>query len=269
MESLLNEENAFITLTYSDEHLPENGTLVSEDLQLFIKKLRWHFRPLKVRYFAVGEYGDTTFRPHYHLALFNYPSCRRGRTDPHRRNGCCDVCERIKEIWGKGKIEVAELNIQTAQYISGYVVKKIRKLSDEEIQDLSGRSPEFARMSRRPGLGAGMVPDLASALLTNRTGEPEHLPYAVQMSRKRYVLGRYLRNLLRKHLGISDDAWKTFVDELTDEKMQAMREATKALPKEVKGEVRKNYFKNLVIDEEAGKAAQVSYRYGRNRGRHL
>jgi len=70
-ESGLHERNCFITLTYDDEHLPEGGTLVKQDWQLFIDRLRKRFRT-KVRYFHCGEYGEQTRRPHYHAILFGH-----------------------------------------------------------------------------------------------------------------------------------------------------------------------------------------------------
>ena len=71
----------FITLTYDDLHLPfaipEIGsnmvgspTLVKSDLQLFFKRLRKKLAT-NIRYYAVGEYGSRTSRPHYHAIVFN------------------------------------------------------------------------------------------------------------------------------------------------------------------------------------------------------
>lgn len=63
------DDAVFVTLTYSDDHLPENESLVKSDLQKFIKRLRKNLdKPIK--YFACGEYGDKTERPHYHLIIY-------------------------------------------------------------------------------------------------------------------------------------------------------------------------------------------------------
>jgi hypothetical protein len=60
-------------LTYDDEHLPPNNSLLKKDLQKFFYKLRQKIKPIKIRYFAVGEYGSNkTKRPHYHIILFGY-----------------------------------------------------------------------------------------------------------------------------------------------------------------------------------------------------
>ncbi len=64
----------FVTLTYNDEHIKKtkNGfeTLVKKDVQDFFKRLR-KLTKQKISYYAVGEYGDTGERPHYHIILFN------------------------------------------------------------------------------------------------------------------------------------------------------------------------------------------------------
>lgn len=64
----------FLTLTYDNDHVPlsvddDTGefswfTLNKRDLQLFFKRLRKKFSDKEVRYYAVGEYGSNTLRPH-------------------------------------------------------------------------------------------------------------------------------------------------------------------------------------------------------------
>ena len=65
----MHPHNAYITLTYNDDHLPANGSLQPRDLQLFWKRLRKARTP-GIRYYACGEYGDQTARPHYHAIIF-------------------------------------------------------------------------------------------------------------------------------------------------------------------------------------------------------
>lgn len=82
----------FVTLTYAPEYLPEcehvneeTGevkifpTLRKEHLQNFMKRLRKFVKSdfpelPKISYYAVGEYGSDTKRPHYHLLVFGCPS---------------------------------------------------------------------------------------------------------------------------------------------------------------------------------------------------
>ena len=105
------KENSFVTLTYSDEHLPIGGNLVKSHLQLFIKRLRETIREEKrsLRYFACGEYGETYGRPHYHLILFGI-----GIRDK-------DI---VCEVWPQGRVHMGTVTRDSCQYVSGYVMDK-------------------------------------------------------------------------------------------------------------------------------------------------
>jgi len=67
-EAKYHEQKAFLTLTYDDLHLPDNGSLDKTHYQKFMKRLRKELNPSgtkpedykKLRYFMCGEYGDTT-----------------------------------------------------------------------------------------------------------------------------------------------------------------------------------------------------------------
>jgi len=141
---------SFVTLTYSEDKVPADGSLDPDVARDWLKRLRERMRPRLLRFYLVGEYGDLTFRPHYHAALFGMPNCLRGRTD-HRLERCCASCEVIKASWGLGGIDCRELSMETAQYLVGYVGKKMTRPTDSR---LAGRAPEFARMSLKPGIGA-------------------------------------------------------------------------------------------------------------------
>jgi len=139
-------ENCFLTLTYADDNLPENGSLVMEDFQGFMKRLRARFPDRVIRFFHCGEYGSSTGRPHYHCILFNFDFVDKY---PWRLSGehQCYRSPVLEELWKFGNSEIGSLTLESAQYVARYAVKKL----DASI--LGGRKPEYVTMSRRPGIG--------------------------------------------------------------------------------------------------------------------
>lgn len=154
-EATLHNENAFITLTYKDENLPEHAQLHYPHLQKFWKKLRKEIGPL--RYFAVGEYGDESQRPHYHACLFGHAFIK-GRTIVRQQPSLLWTHPLLEEIWGHGGVRIGALNFETAQYTASYVTKKIvgkRQYvrMDEETGELIPVIQPRAFMSLRPAIG--------------------------------------------------------------------------------------------------------------------
>lgn len=153
-ESQLYDANAFITLTYNDEHLPliDSGlpTLRPDDLQKFLKRLRFRFSPQKIRFFGAGEYGDTTLRPHYHVCLlgFQFPDLL-----PFSSDGVNPlyISQSLVDVWSHGHCIVGNLTFESAAYVARYCCKKIT--GKDASSHYQGRVPEFCRMSRRPGIG--------------------------------------------------------------------------------------------------------------------
>jgi hypothetical protein len=195
LESKNHDKNSFVTLTYNPENLPTGETLVPSDIQLFIKRLRKRYKNNAIRYYLVGEYGDTTSRPHYHLALFGYPSCSYGNTQYKLGvNNCCKACDLLRDTWKKGNIDNGTLTLDSAQYIAGYVTKKMTKHDDPR---LGGRYPEFARMSLKPAIGAYSV----DALSNVANGKYKHrlvdVPKSIKHGGKSYPIGRTITEKLK------------------------------------------------------------------------
>lgn len=207
LEGKIHEHKTFVTLTYSDDHLPtvDNGrpTLVPAHLRDYIKRLRTT-QSSSIRYFGVGEYGDQTQRPHYHLALYGVHPCSNGRTirSIRTRKHCCLSCETIGGKWPYGSIYQGELNDASIQYCASYTVKKLTSKDDLR---LDGRHPEFTRMSRMPGLGAAAMQSVHEALVRYRISG-EDVPRALRTEGKIWPLDRYTRNLLRRLAGRPDGA---------------------------------------------------------------
>lgn len=96
--------NCFITLTYDDEHLPDDGSLVKKHFTQFMKNLRKRVAPSNIRFYMCGEYGqdqalaaegiEAIGRPHYHAILFNINPIEQA--DPY--NGSLGVMYEDKKI---------------------------------------------------------------------------------------------------------------------------------------------------------------------------
>lgn len=198
LEAAQYEDNAFVTLTYSEETLPEDLSVRPAIVSAFVKRLR-KYTGHKFRYFACGEYGDQTGRPHYHLALFGFPTCFHGRTRHHLAS-CCTACESIKKAWLYGRIEAGLLTPHSMAYVAGYLNKKMTRDDDPRLE---GRRPEFARMSLRPAIGSGMLHEVASTLMEHGLDEMEDVPVFLDHGKQRYPLGRTMRRKLRQLIGRS------------------------------------------------------------------
>lgn len=82
----------------------------NRDLDLFLKRLRSYYPDEKLRYYAVSEYGPTSFRPHWHLLLFSN-SERFSQT----------VCENVPKAWSYGCCDVSLSRGFAASYVASYV----------------------------------------------------------------------------------------------------------------------------------------------------
>lgn len=147
-EKRMHDASAFVTLTYRDEDLPELNSLSIRHLQLFMKRLRKE-RPVGLRFFACGEYGGVTQRPHYHLLLLNADFPDRRYLKQSERDEALYRSKELEQLWPSGDNYVGAVDYRSAAYVAGYVVKKVGN-----PVDYSPRSAEFRVMSRRPGLGA-------------------------------------------------------------------------------------------------------------------
>ncbi|QCQ85088.1 replication initiator protein [Blackfly microvirus SF02] len=214
LEAMCHAENAFVTLTHSEDKVRE---VDPRELQLWLKRLRRSIYPNRVRHFSCAEYGDISERPHYHSALFGYPSCRGGAT---LGGFCqCPACSVVRSTWPYGFVTVGQLTEKSANYIAGYVTKKMTHRSDTRLR---GRHPEFARMSLKPGIGADALHDVASAILQYRSKD-EDVPVVLQWSKTSVKpLGKYLRRRLRLLLGKDEKAPASSLQALSNQ-MQILR----------------------------------------------
>ncbi len=159
-ESMMHDENSFVTLTIDDKHLPDDRSLDVRHFQLFLKRYRKSSGPL--RYFHCGEYGDQTDRPHYHAILFGTNFSQDRKIYSETKTNTLYQSEHLNSLWELGNCLIGDVSLQSARYVAGYINKKITGQRAEEhyqfIEPKTGevfdRKPEYATMSRRPGIGS-------------------------------------------------------------------------------------------------------------------
>ena len=136
----------FITLTYDTNYVPitDKGfmSLDKRHLQTFFKRLRlWH-TDSSLKYYAVGEYGGKTFRPHYHIILFN-------ANIEFIEKSWSDCVNKKKAIFRKlGAVHYGTLTDASV----GYTLKYISKAKRIPLHQNDDRIPEFSLMSKGIGL---------------------------------------------------------------------------------------------------------------------
>jgi len=159
-EASLHQDNCFITLTYSPEHLPHDEGLRKEDFQKFMKRLRKNCRT-KVRYYMAGEYGNGPEgglgRPHYHAIIFGFDF-----PDKYiwNENSKLYRSETLEKLWPMGHSSIGNVSYQSAKYVAQYVMKKINgnlaethyRKTDTETGEYYEVEPEYNAMSLKPGI---------------------------------------------------------------------------------------------------------------------
>ena len=163
-ESQMHSENSYITLTYDEEHVPQE--VGYDDYQLFMKRLRKEIAPIKIRFYMCAEYGEESQRPHYHALIFGYgfpdkyPWINRSGYQTYRSN-------LLERVWTKGSSEIGTVTPNSAEYVARYSLKKqqhtentrtkapklANAIIDTETGEIRPRRSEFTRMSLKPGLG--------------------------------------------------------------------------------------------------------------------
>lgn len=165
-EAELYEENYFISFDYNDEHLPysEKGfnTLVKDTISKFNKKLKTYLKraakPSNFRFYGIGEYGDRTYRPHYHVMYFNL------HLDDLKFHYISNgnlffTSEFLQNLWKDengeiGHVDIGLIGVGSACYIARYCDKKQDRTKQEKLIMSNMLQPEFSVMSRRPGIGS-------------------------------------------------------------------------------------------------------------------
>lgn len=178
MEEKRSSSAYFITFTYDTDSVPisKNGfmELRKSDVQRFFKRLRKNHDydngcdsirgkdTQSIRYFAVGEYGGNTRRPHYHAIIYNADLSKLiGERDAKfvkmgkllldgERPYYCDAW--TKKEKGKPRKYIGHITVGKVSEASvGYTLKYMQKPAWRPMHRNDDRTPQFSLMSKRLG----------------------------------------------------------------------------------------------------------------------
>ena len=183
------EQRTFITLTYNNENLPEDGSLHVEDFQNFMKALRYHFSILKsdgtrrnpkLKYFHCGEYGETCKtcntsyimhkesksgkkytgcnnfikglgRPHYHAILFGVTFEDMEEFKRTKSGELIYKSNTLDKIWDKGYCSIGQVTFESCAYVARYIMKKVTgEQSEQHYQKPTGIDTETGEVITTP-----------------------------------------------------------------------------------------------------------------------
>lgn len=179
----------FVTLTYENAPITKNGlmTLKKRDIQLWLKRLRKANPETTIKYYAVGEYGGKTQRPHYHIIVLNAKM------------------ETVGYTWKLhnlqiGHVHIGQVNEATIMYTLKYISKEWKKKHERD-----DRENQFSLMSK--GIGKNYLTpqmikwhrdDLKNRMFIqlpggDRIGVPRYYKKKIYTDREREEIGQYLK----------------------------------------------------------------------------
>lgn len=300
------ELSSFVTLTLAPESVSYTSdmreTLDPDDVTKFIKRLRKRalkYYGVKIRYHYVGEYGDKSGRPHYHLIIYGLNpiqaeyECLRAWsvldenidselsiTQKQRKYGYSD--HHRKMLIGRrplGRVKVGDSNgDQTTEYVLGYCLKSETNETDWRRKHPGDtRHPEFARMSRNPGIGHEGAKAIAAHLARNRqyieeypqtnlwgaTGIPvQFKPVEVRVAGKvrrcwpcsRYIQGKVLTTLGVAQVPMTLDQKRLKIAEkyLDEDRIKTVEEHYEAVERETASKAARQRLAQKIKKRESG-----------------
>lgn len=210
-ESTVSDSAFFVTLTYNTDTVPitPNGfksldetryypaTRIktrklymaqhSSHIQLFIKRLRKRHKGKPIKYYICGEYGEKSWRPHYHIIIFN-----------------ASILD-IEAAWTYGTIHSGEVSEASVGYTLKYMSKH-KKIPQHKRDD---RVKEYSNMSK--GLGANYLTPAMNTWhkkdLLNRMYIPLNDGKKIAMPRyyKQKIYTDHQRKRISNHIQLNQD----------------------------------------------------------------
>lgn len=191
-----------VTLTYdsykikygkkTQEENPTDPTipLSKRYCQLFMKRLRKHFAPLKIKYLITAERGKKTHRAHYHALLFGVQFNDLVKYKRSDRGNWIYKSKTLEKIWTHGicTVDCINLSAKTARYCTKYCAKD------------SGVDDTFMLFSR--GIGETQLLKEFNGLSYWIDGREYSIPKQIwqKVIEEKYNLPGYSRYTPKRHL---------------------------------------------------------------------
>lgn len=204
----------FVTLTYNTDHVPITArgfmSLQKTDLQKFFKRLRKYESKhnknnRKITYYACGEYGTKTRRPHYHAILYNATP------------------QGIERAWTLGDLHLGQVNEASVGYTLKYMCKDPANPIPAHKND--DRQPIWSIMSK--GIGANYLTTAKKTWHKRNLLERMYIPIEdgkkIAMPRyyKQKIYTDHERQHIAKHVKISRESEPQFTEQQRLQQVEA------------------------------------------------
>jgi hypothetical protein len=135
------KSSSFLTLTYNNDNVNSTdgvNSLCKSDLQKYFKRIRrdLELQDRNIKYFACGEYGPETQRPHYHAIVFGLDRIKDKLL--------------IEQNWPFGFVTIGTVTYESCRYTAQYIQKKVLGIEAED--EYKDREPPFQLQSQGLGL---------------------------------------------------------------------------------------------------------------------
>lgn len=228
----------FVTLTYSDENLMllEDGTatLWKYDLWKYFKEVRREMDE-QLRYFACGEYGTKTKRPHYHAIIFN------------------SYKEIIEEKWNKGLVHVGSVTEDSIAYTTKYVLKQNQNWEDIQAENVRGFHRQFNCMSKGIGKNYFQNPDVVKYHKENLDK-----PWIEDEKGFKYPIPRYYKKNIftEDEIKVVNKHTQAFMESLEGDSHEEALAAEREGRNKYKEEVEHNEWKDYIFEKRVNQKNQ-------------
>jgi hypothetical protein len=108
-----------------------------------------------------GEYGENFGRPHWHACIFGLDFDDKKLWKRTAANSLLYRSQNLELLWPFGYSSIGDVTFESAAYVARYIMKKVTGKNaaehyqeiDPDTGEITNRTPEFTKMSLKPGIG--------------------------------------------------------------------------------------------------------------------